>query len=243
MQPISSSITGAVSQVQKAANSIGQQLGETASVMSPEDVSKARNWLIARSPAQVEMALQTWLQSQHGVSVTAITESRFPTDGGFYSVQTGADVHGPLIDQEAAVRRLELAMTPLTKNDAELAMDLYASNLCKYPADIAKAACEKAAKGKGGVAWFPTLAELIHSCETLVAPRRYRLSAVRNWTPPIPRLPVTERTLDADDWRHAAAKADEELYGIPKPDIDRQSELKEFIAACHAKIRELREAA
>lgn len=258
MQPMNSAITGVLSQVSEVANSIGQRPGETGSEIALTE--SARNWLAGRKPEATDQALRTWLQSSQGVAVNERTEIRYPTEGGFYSVPVGCDLVGNLTDQAAAVRRLELAMTPLSRDDAEtlvtmlhvatasakrsgdgaeLALDLYASNLCLFPADVARAACEQAAKGRGGTAWFPTLAELLHACETLAAPRRQMLAAVKAWTPTPPKA---EETMTRMDWLHAGAQADAELYGIPKPDPERQSELKEFIAACYAKAKELRAA-
>lgn len=64
---------------------------------------------------------------------------------------------------------------------------LYAAELRKYPADVARAACERLMRGTpgAGVNWFPTLAEVIDACEGLVAPRRAIHEALRNWKPAI----------------------------------------------------------
>lgn len=195
---------------------------------------------------------------QLGVGLSVVTETRFPDEHTFVSVPVGAEVTGKYENLDAAVRRLELAMTPCSYDaaeslvtilqvatasakrspeGAEVAFDLYANTLRRYPADVARQACENIATGKDGVAWWPTLAEVVKECEALGGYRLAMLNGLKAWQEAPPQI---EKGMDRLDWLHAAAQADEELMGFPKPDPERQSELKEFIAVCHAKAKELR---
>jgi len=107
----------------------------------------------------------------------------------------------------AAIQKIEQAMTPATMDQCEawlvmlqaatahrsdsdvssaVAYALYASELRQWPADVAKSACEKLARGKPGSTatnWFPTLAEVVAECEKMAAPRKVMLAALHNWAP------------------------------------------------------------
>ena len=96
---------------------------------------------------------------------------------------------------EAALTKVEQAMIPATADQAEgwlvmlqaatahrneteatsaVAYALYASELRRWPADVAKHVCENIARGVGrgsGPNWFPTLAEIAKDCEKLSATR------------------------------------------------------------------------
>lgn len=116
----------------------------------------------------------------------------------------GIEDHGKI---PAAIEKLSQAMTPGTadqceawlvmlqaatarRNDSEagsaVAYSLYASELRQWPADVARAACERLARGKGlggGANWFPTLAELVAECERQAAPRKVLLASLSRWAP------------------------------------------------------------
>lgn len=114
---------------------------------------------------------------------------------------------------------------------AALKMDLYGGALAKFPADVAKAACEELAlKPRDATAWFPTLPELMGVCERLAAPRKMLLAALQTEAARSPASVERERLeAKAKDWLYAIAEGEAELMGFPKPDGDRQSEIAEFI--------------
>lgn len=144
------------------------------------------------------------------MNVTALpkAEWRFPQDGDAYQITTGCDFK---IEDEAvipqAIAKIEQAMTPATQEQCEgwlvmlqastarradsdatsmVAYAVYTSELRKWPADVAKAACERLARGKlghTGPNWFPTLAEIYHECQRMAAPREVMLSALHKWAP------------------------------------------------------------
>lgn len=136
------------------------------------------------------------------------TESRFPPEGGYYTVPVGCayEIAEPK-NVALAVQRIRGALTPATADQCEgwlvmlqaacarrpdseassaVAYALYASHLRQYPADVAKAACAQLARGRGGVTWFPTLGELIDACERMEAPRKVMLAGLLNWRDPEP---------------------------------------------------------
>ncbi len=160
--------------------------------------STARDWLLRqRDPAATDAALVHSLTSTLGVTVSPRTELRFPVVGGYHRVVTGCGVELPTPESAGlALTKVEQALTPATSEQAEgwlvmlqastahrtddkaagaVAYAVYASELRRWPADVAKAVCEGLARGLGrppGPNWFPTLAEIIQECERLSAPRR-----------------------------------------------------------------------
>lgn len=115
--------------------------------------------------------------------------------------------------RKAAIDKTRLAMTPATdkqlsewlsllqaatahRADSESATAagyaVYLGALRRFPADVAKAACERLARGnpRAGTNWFPTLAELVDECEILASPRQVMLAALEHWKP---AQPVSKR--------------------------------------------------
>jgi hypothetical protein len=167
-----------------------------------------REWLVRQTPDQVDKALRTSLISSLGVEATLRVETRFPPEGGFYTVVAGCHFDGMTPDKrEAAVAKVRAAMTPPTLEQAEnwlvalqaacapnrrseantaVALELYAGALCRYPADVAKQACMELAlrhPRAGETNWFPTLGELDAACQLRAAPRRAMLQALETWSP------------------------------------------------------------
>ena len=203
----------------------------------------ARRWLLRQpGPEAADAALCRSLTSTLGVTASLRTEGRFPTDGSpAYRVVTGCDF---TVDDEAnlpaASAKILAAMAPATLEQAEgwlvmlqaatahrqdsdatsaVAYSLYAAELTKWPADVARSACERLARGKPGytgTVWFPTLAELARECERLAAPRQAMLSALQSYTAPkalpYPSARGRPEPTDAEKaevrrmWREAEAK-------------------------------------
>ena len=65
-----------------------------------------------------------------------------------------------------------------------LSLDLYASALTAWPADVALAACLKLARRRQKPNWFPPLNELEQACEAIGSGRKHLLAALRDWRPP-----------------------------------------------------------
>ncbi len=134
------------------------------------------------------------------VALEPRTELRFPKGGGFREVVVGVDVEADDPDAvEAAIAKVEAAMTPGTADDcdgwlvmlqaacakraesevaAEVALTLYSAALRQYPADVAKAACMHFALRRG-TNWFPALGELLEVADRLVEPRKAMLAALK----------------------------------------------------------------
>lgn len=198
MQPLNSATTGALALVTQRA-SAGQKLGTTGSPRSQiVSAETAQDWLLRQaSPEATDAALCRSLISTLGVTAMPRTEMRFPVDGRAYPVTVGCafDVkdHGAI---PAALDKIEQALTPASPEHCEgwlvmlqaatahradsgatsaVAYSLYAAELRQWPADVAKAACERLARGKvgnSGTNWFPTLAELVSECERLASNRK-----------------------------------------------------------------------
>lgn len=197
MRPQDSETTGLQKLAPAALSSIGRQSGETGSgriATVPDET--VRGWLLAQpSPEAADKALQTSLRSSLGVDCRIESQTRFPPEGGFYSVVVGCDLN---LAEDAnlpqALARMEAAMIGPTRTQAEdwlvmlqaacaggrkseagqmVALELYAGCLSRYPADVAKTVCERLAliPRKGGN-WFPTLAEINDACQRLAAPRQ-----------------------------------------------------------------------
>jgi hypothetical protein len=197
---LGSKITGVLSQVEARSKSAGDEHGRTGLEKLPiVSESEARSWLLAQgSPQRADEALARSLISTFGVTVQVERETRYPLDRPSYSVVVRSYFQGPsesLKNIPAARARIEAAMTPATSRQTEewltmlqaatasragsaafaaVTYELYAATLRKYPADVARAACEKLARGTPGVrpTWFPTLGEIIDECDHLVAPRK-----------------------------------------------------------------------
>lgn len=169
--------------------------------------NSALAWLLRQaSPAEADAALLRSLTSTLHVTAKARVETRFPDGQPPYQVVVGyafdvAD-HGTI---PSAIAKIEQSLTPATADQCEawlvmlqaatarradseatavVAYGLYAAELRSWPADVAKAACLRLARGKPGSTepnWFPTLAELVAECERLAAPRKALLSSLQRW--------------------------------------------------------------
>lgn len=127
----------------------------------------------------------------------AVEALRFPVEGGYQSDVVGYDLEGDEANFESALAKVRSAMTPPTKDQAEewlvllqaatagarrseagsmITLALYSGALARYPADVAKAACETLARTSR---WFPVLADIIEHCERLSTPRRLMEARLR----------------------------------------------------------------
>lgn len=215
MQSVNSAITGALGAVTQHGLA-GREPGTTAasrSVIVSDEI--ASGWLLAQpNPQAADEALCRSLTSTLAVTASVRTEGRFPSDGPAYRVVVGCDftVEDPA-NLPAAISKVRQAMTPASVDQCEgwlvmlqaatahrqssdassaAAYALYASELRQWPADVAKAACERLARGRAGTTgtvWFPTLAELVRECERMAAPRQAMLASLERWHP-APVLPL-----------------------------------------------------
>lgn len=213
MQPLSSATTGALA-VATQLSSVGPRPGTTGSSTSlTVSDETARDWLLRQqNPEATDAALCRSLTSTLGVMASPRTEWRFPQDADAYRVTVGCSFE--VVDEALipdAIAKIRQAMTPATTEQCEgwlvmlqaatarradteatsaVAYSLYAAELRQWPADVAKAACAKLARGKGGKSgtnWFPTLAEMAAECERLASPRQVMLYALERRTPdPLP---------------------------------------------------------
>ena len=201
MQQITSAITGVLDQVEARHSSTGPARGETASgPLSTINESEARAWLVAREPEAVDKALSTSLRSSLGVNVVIDRQLRFPVEGGYYSEAVGCELGGETGNFPEARERVNVAMTPLTKDQAEkwlaalqattagrrgsetgqqLALEFYSGALMRYPADVAVAVCRRmATRAAKGTNWFPTLSEIVELGDRLSRSRRLMADAL-----------------------------------------------------------------
>ena len=248
-----SEITGSPRVGQTVASSTGLQRGNAGSALTATD--NARAWLLSQPSTEVaDKALQTSLQSSLNVGVTVETRMMFPPEGKPYPVPSGSSVRA--LDAESverAVARIEGAMTPPEKSRAEewlvmlqaataggkrseagsaVALDLYAGALCRYPADVARDACQALATAK----WFPTLGDLIAECDRIVGPRETMLQALKDWRPETERERLEA---EADEWYRRAWQADQDKFALRQKDPDAASEAAEFSVIAWAKYREV----
>lgn len=169
----------------------------------------ARDWLLRQpNPEATDAALARSLTSTLGVTATPRTEWRFPVDAPAYPVPVSCDFEvRDRANVPEAIAKIEQAMTPATTDQCEgwlvmlqaatahrqdsdatsaVTYTLFASELRQWPADVAKKACERLARGKPGQTgtnWFPTLAELSQDCERLAGPRKVMLASLQRWAP------------------------------------------------------------
>lgn len=211
------------------------------------------DWVLRHTPTEVDKALERWLTSSLRVGVRNKSEMRFPEGAPAYSIPLP-----PVLTIEdrdklpAAIAKVQSTMFAPAKHDCEqwiarlevacaggqkslesqnLRLDTYSGAMVKFPADVAKAACEELAlKPRGSAAWFPTLPELMGVCERLAAPRKMLLAALQAEAAKSANQVERERLeAEAKDWLYAVAEGEAELTGFPRPDPDRQSEIAEFI--------------
>ncbi len=158
-----------------------------------------------------------------------------------------------------AIAKVEAAMAPASREQCEdwlvmlqaalagakrseaasaITLELYAATLRKFPADIAKRACEAlATRPRKGGAWFPSLPELIAECEDQGAERQAMLNALRSWRAP---HPATDLEMDSREWLLAAVQAEDEARMCRKSDPDHSSECAEFASLAREMARTLK---
>lgn len=204
LQKISETI-GSLALGQEAGNSTGLQHGGAGSAVTV-NVEGVRAWLVARTPEQVDAQLLEQAKSSHGVEVSLRTELRFPEGRPAYRVSTGAELQVADPDQvKALAQRIEAAMTPPTKTQAEdwfyalrlatagakrsemdeaSSIALYTVTLAKYPADVTQAVFKYfTISPREDTSWFPTLPEMVAQAERMVSQRRSLLIALKSWKP------------------------------------------------------------
>lgn len=142
-----------------------------------------------------------WLASSLGIEVSFRTEMRFPTGKPAYSEVVGVDLAGMRPEvRDTAAQRVHSALAPASKDRLEewvsllhagtkhrnddtmtlkVILKLYVKTLGKYPADVAKQACEEALSNGDG--WFPPVADLEAKCRALTAPREMLLRTLQGW--------------------------------------------------------------
>lgn len=260
MQPLSSAITGALEAVTPRSSPGGSPGTIGSSTSLSVNVETVRGWLLAQPSVEAaDEALRISLQSSLGVAVGLRTEGRFPENAPAYRVTVGAVLAVTNAENlPAAISRIESSLVAPTKTQAEdwlvmlqaacaggrksemgqmVALELYAGTLTRFPADVAREACQALAlKPRDGATWFPTLAELNSECERRTMPREAMLRALKTW-----RAPTEAEVLKAKayDLRYAVAEANVENLRVRRSDPDRSSELEEFIASATAEASEL----
>lgn len=213
MKPISSAITGALRQVETQQSSIGEQRGETGSGLALTDAeARAR---LAQPPEETDRKLAQWLKSSLGGELTKIRENRYPQDQPAYSVLAAVRVRDlSPASKSKALAAYRAAMTPPKLEQVEgwlamlhtatahrsegeatlsIAIDLYASALAQYPADVAKQACMNLATRRVAPNWWPTLSELLMEADDLVAERKAILAELER---PEVLMPPREEILE-----------------------------------------------
>jgi hypothetical protein len=267
VQPLSSAISGQVALVAQRQSSAGTEPGRTGSARSQiVSAETAREWLLRQPhPEEADAALARSLTSTLGVTALLRTEHRFPPNGPAYRVTVGCDL---AVQDEAAIpdaiAKIEQAMTPATAEQCEgwlvmmqaamahrsdsdatsaVAYGLYAAELRRYPADVAKAVCERFTRGKlgnSGTNWFPTLAELIKELERFTAPRQAMLRSLHKYAPGSPSLlgaplPAKRETEEAREQRRRATA--ETLRKLADT-AERQRPAHRDLSATHGKTDE-----
>lgn len=203
----------------------------------------------------MDAALCRTLTSTLGVTAKAETEWRFPNGAPAYSVVVRFSIDAKNPDQiPAALDKVAKAMTPATVQQCEgwlvmlqaatahradsemtsaVSYSLYASELRQWPADVAKAACERLARGgpgHTGTNWFPTLAELVSECKRLAGPRRALFASLQRRTDhPVLAAP-----------RHRVAPTEEERAAVHQMAQEALARLKATAEASKPhKVRDL----
>lgn len=220
----------------------------------------ARGWLLAQpGPEAADKALLTSVRSSLGVEVSIKTEWRFPEGEPAYQLPITASIAAENPDNiPAAIARIEGALTGPEKTQAEdwllmlqtacaggrksevnmhVALDLYSGSLCRFPADVARAACaELATKPRDSTAWFPTLPELLAVCERYAAPRAAMLAGLKTF-----RLPTEEerRKDQARALMFEAKEAEDEAFLCRRSKPERYAELITFADECRRSARKL----
>jgi len=258
-----SEITGSLSLGQQVENPTGPRPGATGSVATVS-ADRVVGWLLAQpSVAEADKSLRTSLQSSLGVTVSVEREGRFPENKPAYFV--GAACSLTVADPAqipAAIAKIEAAMTPGTREQCEawlvmlqaalnqgkrsqasalVALELYAGALSRYPADVAKRACETlATRPRKGGTWFPSLPELIEELDACVMERTSLLAALKSWRPASEADRLNE---EAREWAFLAVRAEDDALACRRSDPDLSTEAAEFAIIARQEAKRLRVAA
>lgn len=224
-----SEISGAPALAERQQNSSGQWSGptESKSLVSENESAKTVAWLLSQSlPQAATAAMCRLLISSFSVSATVRMEGRYPEGQRPYHVPVGCELSlapGCNLDgaKEAAARclspasdmqisawlvRLQAGTARRQGSEASGAatMAVYLDELRKFPADVAKYACDQFLRAQGpGPVWFPTIGEMIVFCEGCVAERQFIVDAILRgrirapYKRPDP-IPVDEEAIAAD---------------------------------------------
>jgi hypothetical protein len=195
VKPISSVISGLLSREPVDANSTGMQHGGRGVA-----IDAARAKLESQTPEDTDRNLLQWLISSLSVEAQPQVSLTYPVSGGYQRTVTGFSFQGLTEDNRSeALRAVQSAMTPATverceelvstlhavtahRNDSDnslrLILRLYSDCLARYPADVAKAVCERFMYRPDKPNFFPTLSELKEACDKATDQRGKLLAAV-----------------------------------------------------------------
>ena len=195
MKPISSVISGLLSREPVDANSTGLQHGGRGVA-----IDAARAKLESQTPEDTDRNLLQWLISSLSVEAQPRISLTYPVSGGYQRTVTGFSFQGLTENNRSeALRAVQSAMTPATverceelvstlhavtahRNDSDnslrLILRLYSDCLARYPADVAKAVCERFMYRPDKPNFFPTLSELKEACEKATDQRDHLLRAL-----------------------------------------------------------------
>jgi len=195
VKPISSVISGLLSREPVDASSTGLQHGGRGVA-----IDAARAKLESQAPEDTDRNLLQWLISSLSVEAQPQVSLTYPVSGGYQRTVTGFSFQGLTEgNRSEALRAVQSAMTPATverceelvstlhavtahRNDSDnslrLILRLYSDCLARYPADVAKAVCERFMYRPDKPNFFPTLSELKEACDKATDQRGKLLEAV-----------------------------------------------------------------
>lgn len=167
---------------------------------------KVREWLLSKTPAEVDEATRRSLTSSLGVTVNEVWEGRYPEEGRPWKELVSVGLTGLSTENlSQAIAKVEAAMTPPSRSDcdrmiaqlqavkarrnasadtAEMALDIYSHVLLQHPADVAREAVQSFVMAPGNP-WMPDPGELDQKCRAMGASRRYLLQRLKTWKPPV----------------------------------------------------------
>ena len=162
---------------------------------------RVAEWLSKQKPQDMDSAAASRALS-HGVALKVKYELRFPSDRPSYAVAVWCDASGNRESALAALTDLRNFMTPAPvrkietwlaelsvtvarqKDDDfgdELRLNVYASRLSRYPADVVRQVLQE-----GRFQFWPTWDELAKRCDAATAPRAHMIAALERGLPAEP---------------------------------------------------------
>lgn len=191
--PNSSATTGLQRLGPTLGSLIGPQPGEHGSVARRMDPAKVASHLAKQAPTETDANLVDLLEQRHGLRLEVEWESRFPEDGGYYTVAVAARGQKTREDADVAgaLAVVEEAMTPALPNDLacelaqlrvltkardgspedmELMAQAYLDQLRRYPADVALSVIRDWPRTRNGK-WWPSWHELERWCSARASAR------------------------------------------------------------------------